>query len=254
MPDKNGFGRRKVLKTSGASLAGGTALASMASEARAEENYDLSEDFQELNRYMGKSTKDDAYIDVDMMVYRPKKDTDLARERVRVCRAVIEIDAEPDEDDGPAHERADIKFNGYNDAVLLEEDDSNVHAIGPNSTIGSESYTIGFSATSGGSASAGTDTSVSVSASSTVSYSKSESESNFEISNYSQTGEERFFNRYEFKNDLQREYVAFDGTAGYDCLYVDEPEECIDLNWEVETSASTSSGSMTYSHREGDMD
>lgn len=254
MPDKNGSGRRKVLKTSGAALAGGTALASMASEVRAEENYDLSEDFEKLNSYKATSTRDDAYIDVDMNAYRPKKDTDLARERVRVCRAVIEIDAEPDEDDGPAHERADIKFNGYNDAVLLEEDDSDVHAIGPNSTIGSESYTIGFSTTSGGSASAGTDTSVSVSASSTVSYSESESESNFEISNYSQTGEERFFNRYEFKNDLQREYVAIDGTAGFDCYYVDEWEDCIDLSWEVETSASTSSGSTTYQHREGDMD
>ena len=53
MSDWTDLSRRKVLKTSGASLAGGTALASMASEARAEENFNLSEDFQELNFYTG---------------------------------------------------------------------------------------------------------------------------------------------------------------------------------------------------------
>jgi len=241
--------RRKVLKTSGAALAGGVAVASMASTASAEEHYDLDEDFEEVQAYYGGSSKDGAYIDVTFKAYRPKRDTGLDRDGVRVGRPIVEIGAE-----GPKHNYAEIRMDGYdrNNARLLEEDDGRL-AIGPYSTIGSSSYEIGFSATGGGSASAGTDTSISVSAAATVSYSESNSESNFEISNYTEPSNELFRNVYDFKKEMREEFVSIGATAAFNCDRVEEYDDAFDFTWEVETTESTVSDTITHQYHEGDL-
>ncbi|WP_128476671.1 hypothetical protein [Halorussus pelagicus] len=247
MSDNSNVGRRKFLTTSGVALAGGVTLSSMTSTAKAEESFDLNNDFEKIQTYVGGSTKDGMYVDVDYDLYRPYSDTGLDRDGVRVGRAVIEIGAE-----GPSHNYAKIKMDGYNDATLLEGDNGKV-AMGPESTIGSSTYTLGFSATSGGSISVGTDTSVSVEAASTVSRSESSTESNLDINNYTELGNELFKNEYDFNDGLRDEFVSIDATAAFNSDGVAEWDDCIDFTWEVDTTESTVNDTITYSHVEGDL-
>lgn len=247
MFDKKNVGRRKFLTTSGTALAGGVALSSMASNAKAAESFDLDTDFEEIKAYYGGSTKDGMYVDVDYNVYRPNSDTGLDRDGVRVGRAVVEIGAE-----GPSHNYAEIKMDGFNGAHILEDDNGQL-AIGPYSTIGSTTYTIGFSATGGGSVSFGTDTSVSIEASNTVSNSKSDSESDLDINNYTEPSNELFRNVYDFNSDLRDQFVSIDATAAFNVNDVAEWDDCIDFTWEVDTTESTVSDTITYSHVEGDL-
>lgn len=247
MFDNKNVGRRKFLTTSGTAIAGGVALSSMASNAEAAESFDLSNDFEPIQSYVGGSTKDGMYVDVDYDLYRPYSDTGLDRDGVRVGRAVIEIGAE-----GPSHNYAEIKMDGKNSAGILE-DDSGQLAVGPYSTIGSTTYTIGFSATGGGSVSAGTDTSVSIEASNTVSNSKSDSESDLDINNFTEPSNELFRNVYDFNSDLQNQFVSIDATAAFNVDGVAEWDDCIDFTWEVDTTESTVNDTITYSHVEGDL-
>lgn len=224
------------MKKSVGTVIGGIALSSVASPVSAVSEYDLDNDFEVIQSNSEPTSEGDAYVDALTEVYRPKASSDLERDHVRAAKTTLDISAS-----SYRNYDAVISMEAKNEASL-DEDDDGVAAVGPGNTIGSTSYTVGFSAGAGtGGAQAG------VSASNTL------SKSNLDIDDQTEPQNDLMKHDYTFSGDLQENRIVIDGTAIFDTLFVDEFTDAFAIDWHVDTYSGRLSGSTTHSHVEGDL-
>lgn len=229
---ETGIGRRRLLKTSGGVLAGGLALGTIASSASASPDLDLESDFQEVGKRSGSGTTGDKYVDSEITIYRPKLSADLSRDGYRAANVELEIGSL-----GPEHYGATITMDGKNGAYL--------DGVGPGNSESSVSttYTVGSEVGL-------TDVSVSTSAS------RGLTRSSLHIEDNSEPRNEKYVHDYTFSGGLQNNHITIDGLALFRTYAAEQPEDIIDIDWEITTESgyTNPSDSYTYTYYEGNLD